>query len=117
MSHPPPDWDKIDPYSDLEEEASNSGEVTTTPSELPNLGHKQTTVSDTDTSTKTLQHSYNFREHKHTSVKWTSGRQTRIINTYLDSIENSDDSDYEPKRWRRSAISNPGLREPSSAHI
>ena len=58
---------------------------------------------------------YSLRERKKTGNR-RSEWSTRIINSYLEQKNYSDDSDHEPKQNRK-RTKNPGLREPSSSRI
>ena len=99
LTHPPPNWDQIDPYSSLEETVDNEDECNPPPEETSNVNSS----------------CYVLRERKLQNVK-SSSRTRRVTSTMVSYKENSgSDSDYTPKPKRAKPLKN--LREPSKDRL
>ena len=113
LSNRPPDWDKIDPYSDLEEIISDQHV-----SESEDQKHAlNTPKQNIDSAVKFHQNVYNLWERKPVSdlaVFRKSTRDTSVV-TYMESDTDSDsDFSLNPKHQRRQNV---GLREPSRSRL
>ena len=116
LSNRPPDWDKIDPYSDLEEMDSNHqinedgdrDQVLKTPEQR----------MDSADHVKTIQNKYHLQEHKPVNglASFRKSKRDTPAVTYTENDSNSGDSDFSlhPKRQRNRNV---GLREPSRSRL
>ena len=111
LSHAPPQWDKMDPYSDLENTDSNSDI-----SQDEALKHDTPATPSSPEMPKT---DYGLRpRNKPVQEKWKSKRKPKSSPVYIESSneQESDDSDYKP---RPKTVRNPnvGLKEPSKSRL
>ena len=109
LSNRPPDWDNIDPYSDLEE--INSDQQTNEDSgydqELKPLEQGRKSANHVET----IQNKYHLRERKP-----VTGMDTTLSVTHTEHDSNSSDSDFSlnPKHHRNRNV---GLHEPSRSRL
>ena len=113
LSNRPPDWDKIDPYSDLENMTSNHHV-----SESEDQKHASNTPKQNlDSAVKSHQNVYNLRERKPVSDLAAFRKSTHDTPavTYMESdTDNDSDFSLNPKCQRRQNV---GLREPSRSRL
>ena len=109
LSNRPPDWDNIDPYSDLEE--INSDQQTNEDSGCDQELKPPEQGRNSANYVKTIQNKYHLWERKP-----VTGMDTTLSVTYTEHDSNSSDSDFSlnPKRQRNR---NMRLREPSRSRL
>ena len=133
LSHPPPNWSQIDPYSDSDiniindEPKSDDDNVSSDdtimleePIHQDVVGSNKPHVAINACSTKGLSvPPYNLRKRNdkslNTSSFCTSNRIKQVPVNYAEVTED-DDSDYEPKA-KCHMSTNPGLHEPSRSRL
>ena len=124
LSHKPPDWSHMDPYSGLEDESEDITDPPTRQDQIRNINSPVQTMlmddpscaialeSDIESSAYTGNR-YQLRQQKACTpiLKTRSSNRLKQITYYFDNSDN--DSDYEPKPKR---VRNPnvGLTEPST---
>ena len=109
LSHPPPDWDNIDPYSGLEDHSDDE-----------NNNPKKTNVDKEhidSPKTEFAREPYHMRtcQIPQPSSRKSGHENSRIV-SYAESDLHSSNSDYEP-HTRPVRNSNVGLREPTQSRL
>ena len=109
MTQPTPDWENMDPYSGIEDEADE-----------PSKNGSDASVdkpSEIQTDTRTPDSSYTLRPRTRLIVTSGTRKSSRSVKrtNYNDTVDDSD-SDFEPHP-KRVRTKNPGLRAPSQARI
>ena len=113
LSNPPPNWDKIDPYSDLEDVGSDHHINVDKNVKMP----ENATLS-VEHGVKTLLNKYHLRERKSVtdfSLLRKSKHDTPAV-TYMEDDSHSSDSDFS-LQTKRQKNQNMGLHEPSRTRL
>ena len=109
LSHPPPNWDNIDPYSGLEEHSEDD----INNSKISNVNDKHNDPPKTEFAREP----YHMRTRQKTTTSLRkSDRGNSCIVKYADSNSHSSDSDYEPCS-RPVRNSNVSLRELTQSRL
>ena len=133
LSHPPPNWSQIDPYSDSDiniindEPKPDNKNVSSddtiiieepTHQDIVELNKPHVTFNACSTKGSSVS-SYNLRKRNNKNLNTlsfrTSNRTKQAPVNYAEGTDNND-SDYEPKA-KCHKLTNPGLREPSRSRL
>ena len=113
LSHPPPNWDNIEPYSGLEEYSENEFNDSNTANDNNELSETSGDPPNIESNCEP----YHMRTCQKTSpTRRKSSQGNSCMVSYAESDSHSSNSDYEPQS-RPVRNSNVGLREPTKSRL